>query len=117
MSGAGKSTLVRCINFLNRPTEGTVTVDGKCLNTMTNAELRAARRQIAMIFQHFNILSSRTVYDNAAFPLELAGWDKTEIRKRWSRFLTSLAWRITATSTPRSSRAAKSSAWPWRAPS
>ena len=81
-SGAGKSTLVRCINFLNRPTEGTVTVDGKCLNTMTNAELRAARRQIAMIFQHFNILSSRTVYDNAAFPLELAGWDKTEIRKK-----------------------------------
>ena len=73
---------MRCINFLNRPTEGTVTVDGKCLNTMTNAELRAARRQIAMIFQHFNILSSRTVYDNAAFPLELAGWDKTEIRKK-----------------------------------
>ena len=63
-SGAGKSTLVRCINFLNRPSEGTVTVDGKCLNTMTEAELRASRRNIGMIFQHFNLLSSRTVFDN-----------------------------------------------------
>ena len=81
-SGAGKSTLVRCINFLNRPTEGTVTVDGKCLNTMSDAELRAMRRNIGMIFQHFNILSSRTVFDNVAFPLELIGMDKEKIRAK-----------------------------------
>ena len=81
-SGAGKSTLVRCINFLNRPTEGTVTVDGKCLNTMDDAQLRAMRRNIGMIFQHFNILSSRTVFDNVAFPLELIGMDKDKIRAK-----------------------------------
>ena len=68
-SGAGKSTLVRCINFLNRPSEGTVTVDGKCLNTMTEAELRASRRNIGMIFQHFNLMPSRTVFDNIALAL------------------------------------------------
>ena len=81
-SGAGKSTLVRCINFLNRPSEGTVTVNGKCLNTMSEAELRATRRNIGMIFQHFNLLSSRTVFDNAAFPLELTGTDKVAIRAK-----------------------------------
>ena len=81
-SGAGKSTLVRCINFLNRPSEGTVTVDGRCLNQLNEAELRAARRKIAMIFQHFNILSSRTVYENAAFPLELMGMKADDIRKK-----------------------------------
>lgn len=81
-SGAGKSTLVRCINFLNRPTEGTVVIDGKCLNTMSEAELRAARRKIGMIFQHFNLLSSRTVFENAAFPLELIGLDKTAIKAK-----------------------------------
>lgn len=81
-SGAGKSTLVRCINFLNRPSEGTVTVAGKCLNTLTEAELRATRRNIGMIFQHFNLLSSRTVFDNAAFPLELIGMDKARIRAK-----------------------------------
>ena len=81
-SGAGKSTLVRCINFLNRPSEGTVTVNGKCLNTMSEAELRATRRNIGMIFQHFNLLSSRTVFDNAAFPLELIGMDKAKIKAK-----------------------------------
>ena len=81
-SGAGKSTLVRCINFLNRPTEGTVTVDGRCLNQMSDAELRAMRRKIAMIFQHFNILSSRTVYENAAFPLELMGMSSDTVKKK-----------------------------------
>ena len=81
-SGSGKSTLVRCINFLNRPTEGTVTVDGRCLNQMSDAELRAMRRKIAMIFQHFNILSSRTVYENAAFPLELMGMSSDAVKKK-----------------------------------
>ena len=60
-SGAGKSTLVRCINLLNRPTEGTVTVDGKDLMSLTEDQLRETRRSIGMIFQHFNLLSSRTV--------------------------------------------------------
>ena len=81
-SGAGKSTLVRCINFLNRPTECTVVIDGKCLNTMSEAELRAQRCKIGMIFQHFNLLSSRTVFENAAFPLELVGMDKAAIKKK-----------------------------------
>lgn len=81
-SGAGKSTLVRCINFLNRPTEGTVIVGGRCLNQMSDAELRAMRRKIAMIFQHFNILSSRTVYENAAFPLELMGMSSDAVKKK-----------------------------------
>ncbi len=81
-SGAGKSTLVRCINFLNRPTEGIVTVDGKCLNTMSDDELRRTRRSIGMIFQHFNLLSSRTVFENAAFPLELAGMDKNAAKAK-----------------------------------
>ena len=81
-SGAGKSTLVRCINFLNRPTEGTVVIDGKCLNTMSEAELRAQRCKIGMIFQHFNLLSSRTVFENASFPLELVGMDKAAIKKK-----------------------------------
>ena len=72
-SGAGKSTLVRCINLLNRPTSGNVVVDGKVLTDLSEAELREARRSIGMIFQHFNLLSSRTVYRNIALPLELAG--------------------------------------------
>ncbi|MFG6371007.1 MAG: methionine ABC transporter ATP-binding protein [Turicimonas muris] len=81
-SGAGKSTLVRCINLLNRPTSGTVIVDGKDLTKMSDEELRKERRQIGMIFQHFNLLSSRTVFDNVALPLELAGVSKADIRKK-----------------------------------
>ena len=81
-SGAGKSTLVRCINLLNRPTEGTVTVDGKNLTELSEDELRESRRSIGMIFQHFNLLSSRTVYDNVALPLELVGTPKNVIREK-----------------------------------
>lgn len=80
-SGAGKSTLVRCINLLNRPSEGTVTVDGKNLTELSEDELRESRRSIGMIFQHFNLLSSRTVYDNVALPLELVGTPKNVIRE------------------------------------
>ncbi|MTJ80606.1 MAG: methionine ABC transporter ATP-binding protein [Telmatospirillum sp.] len=80
-SGAGKSTLVRCINLLERPTAGRVMVGGKEVSALSGADLRAARRGIGMIFQHFNLLSSRTVYDNAAMPLELAGMSKAEIRR------------------------------------
>ena len=81
-SGAGKSTLVRCINLLNRPSEGTVTVDGKNLIELSEDELRESRRSIGMIFQHFNLLSSRTVYDNVALPLELVGTSKNVIREK-----------------------------------
>ncbi|HOA92190.1 MAG TPA: ATP-binding cassette domain-containing protein, partial [Quisquiliibacterium sp.] len=70
-SGAGKSSLVRTINLLNRPSQGTVTVAGQVLTALDAAGLRAARREIGMIFQHFNLLSSRTVFDNVALPLEL----------------------------------------------
>ncbi|WP_342133324.1 methionine ABC transporter ATP-binding protein [Hydrogenophaga sp. OTU3427] len=81
-SGAGKSSLVRTINLLNRPTQGTVTVAGRPLTSLDAAGLRAARRDIGMIFQHFNLLSSRTVYDNVALPLELAGLSRHDIRAR-----------------------------------
>lgn len=78
-SGAGKSTLIRCINMLERPTTGSVSVDGEELTTMPEPQLRDMRKKIGMIFQHFNLLSSRTVYDNIAFPLELAGKNRAEI--------------------------------------
>ncbi len=81
-SGAGKSTLVRTLNLLNRPTSGHVILDGKDITSLNPAELRAARRQIGMIFQHFNLLSSRTVYGNIALPLELAGVSKGEIDRK-----------------------------------
>jgi len=78
-SGAGKSTLVRAINLLNRPTSGRVIVAGQDLTALDNGALRLARREIGMIFQHFNLLSSRTVFQNVALPLELAGKPKSEI--------------------------------------
>ncbi|KRB34737.1 methionine ABC transporter ATP-binding protein [Acidovorax sp. Root70] len=81
-SGAGKSSLVRVINLLNRPTTGQVIVGGQDLTQLNDAHLREARREIGMVFQHFNLLSSRTVFDNAALPLELAGMDKAAIRAR-----------------------------------
>ena len=81
-SGAGKSSLVRCINLLNRPTSGQVLVHGRDLMQLSEAELRQARREIGMVFQHFNLLSSRTVFDNVALPLELAGESPAQIRQR-----------------------------------
>lgn len=80
-SGAGKSTLVRTMNLLTRPTEGRVVVAGRDLTALSPDALRAARRDIGMIFQHFNLLSSRTVYGNVALPLELAGISKAQIEK------------------------------------
>lgn len=80
-SGAGKSTLIRCINMLERPTKGTVIVDGQELTALSELELREQRKKIGMIFQHFNLLSSRTVYQNIAFPLELANCSKQSIDK------------------------------------
>lgn len=81
-SGAGKSTLVRTINLLNRPTSGCIMLDGQDMTKLAANDLRAARRHIGMIFQHFNLLSSRTVYDNIALPLELAGLSTAEIAKK-----------------------------------
>jgi len=81
-SGAGKSSLVRTINLLNRPKAGKVIVDGRELTGLSGPQLRAARREIGLIFQHFNLLSSRTVAQNVALPLELAGMAPADIRKR-----------------------------------
>ena len=82
LSGAGKSTLVRCINLLERPTSGVVTVDGQDITAMSESQLRQARKSIGMIFQHFNLLSSATVYDNVAFPLRLVNAPKEKIHKK-----------------------------------
>ena len=81
-SGAGKSTLVRCINMLEPPTTGEVLINGKDMMKLSKAELRSERKGIGMIFQHFNLLSSRTVAGNIAFPLELANVPKAEQKKR-----------------------------------
>ncbi len=70
-SGAGKSTLVRCINMLERPTSGHIIIDDRDMTSLSDSQLRRERKSIGMIFQHFNLLSSRTVFDNIAFPLEL----------------------------------------------
>lgn len=80
-SGAGKSTLIRCVNLLEQPTQGKVYVDNQELTALTQTQLRSARHNIGMIFQHFNLLSQRTVYENIAFPLELLGYDKKRIRQ------------------------------------
>ena len=84
MSGAGKSTLVRCINMLERPDEGNVIVNGKQMQDLRAADLRAARREITMIFQQFNLLMQRTCLRNIMFPMELAKvpGDKAEARAR-----------------------------------
>ena len=81
-SGAGKSTLVRCINLLEKPTSGEIIVNGQRLDTMTPAQLRAARREITMIFQRFNLLMQRTCLRNVCFPMELAGVKKAEAEQR-----------------------------------
>ncbi len=81
-SGAGKSTLIRCVNLLERPTSGVVMVDGRDMTKLSSGQLTDARRQIGMIFQHFNLLSSRTVYGNIALPLELGNLSKIELHQR-----------------------------------
>ena len=87
MSGAGKSTLVRCINLLERPTAGEVVVNGQRLDTMTPAQLRAARREITMIFQRFNLLMQRTCLQNVCFPMELSGVKKADAVRRAKELL------------------------------
>lgn len=86
-SGAGKSTLIRCVNLLEKPSTGQVTVDQQALCDLSPAKLRASRRHIGMIFQHFNLLSLRTVFDNIAFPLELTGMSKDDIHQKVTSLL------------------------------
>ncbi|MGX7419792.1 methionine ABC transporter ATP-binding protein [Carnobacterium gallinarum] len=86
-SGAGKSTLVRTINLLQRPTKGTVTVVKQNLSSLKPKDLRTARKKIGMIFQHFNLMDSRTIADNVAFPLKNSSLSKTEIQKKVSDLL------------------------------
>ena len=87
MSGAGKSTLVRTLNFLERPTSGTVMVDGRDLSKLSEKELKEERRGIGMIFQHFNLLMQKNVTDNICFPLKIAGMPKDKARARASELL------------------------------
>lgn len=86
-SGAGKSTLIRCVNLLERPTQGRVEVDGVDLTALDEQALTLARRNIGMIFQHFNLLSSRNVFENVALQLELANWPKEKITARVNELL------------------------------
>ena len=87
MSGAGKSTLVRCLNFLERPTTGTVFIEGKDLSQLKEGELRKTRTEIAMIFQHFNLLMQRNVIDNICFPMEIKGTSRKDAVKRAKELL------------------------------
>lgn len=87
MSGAGKSTLVRCINMLERPTSGSVVIDGVDMSALTEKQLREQRRNITMIFQGFNLLMQRSCLKNVCFPLELAGVKKDEAQKRAAELL------------------------------
>ncbi|HGY9575664.1 TPA: methionine ABC transporter ATP-binding protein MetN [Vibrio fluvialis] len=87
-SGAGKSTLIRCVNMLETPTSGSVIVDSVDLTKLNSKQLSETRRNIGMIFQHFNLLSSRTVFENIALPLELSGKDDQHIERKVSELLT-----------------------------
>lgn len=87
LSGAGKSTLIRCLNRLEEPTEGKIIIDGVDLTTLDKESLRKERKEIGMIFQHFNLLSQKTVYENIAFPLQLEKIDKIEIDNRVNKLL------------------------------
>ena len=86
-SGAGKSTLVRTINLLQPPTQGTVTVNGQEMQKLSKKELRGARKKIGMIFQHFNLMDSRTIFDNVAFPLKGSGLSKDEVAHKVAELL------------------------------
>ncbi|AFS77772.1 D-methionine ABC transporter ATP-binding protein MetN [Gottschalkia acidurici 9a] len=82
LSGAGKSTLIRTLNRLEEPTSGSIIIDGIDITELNKSQLRNLRKEVGMIFQHFNLLSSRTVFDNIAFPLEILGLNKKAIKER-----------------------------------
>ena len=81
-SGAGKSTLLRCLNLLEKPTEGSIFVDKEDITTLSDKAVRKKRQQIGMIFQHFHLISAKTVYENVAFSLKAAGKSKEEMKNR-----------------------------------
>ena len=87
LSGAGKSSLIRCINMLEEPTSGTVGIAGEEMTTLSKSELREARKGIGMIFQHFNLLQTKTVAANIEMPMKLLGWNKAEREKRLNELL------------------------------
>ena len=87
MSGAGKSTLIRCMNFLEKPTSGTIEIEGKNLALLSGKELNILRQDVAMIFQHFNLLMQRTVSANVSFSMEIAGVSRAERKKRIKELL------------------------------
>lgn len=91
MSGAGKSTLVRSINYLEKPTEGQILIDGVDLAGLTERELRKKRSEVGMIFQNFNLLEQRNVLDNVCFPLEISGVKKKEARRRAKELLQTVS--------------------------
>jgi len=82
LSGAGKSSLVRCINRLEEPTKGRIYIDDIDITALDKKQLREMRKKIGMIFQHFNLLSNATVYENVAFPLRIANYPKDKIKDR-----------------------------------
>jgi D-methionine transport system ATP-binding protein len=87
-SGAGKSTLIRCVNLLEKPDSGEVWIDGQNLTALSPRRLTTTRRNIGMIFQHFNLMASRTVWQNVALPLELTGTNKATINNRVAELLS-----------------------------
>ncbi|KGG81316.1 methionine ABC transporter ATP-binding protein [Caloranaerobacter azorensis H53214] len=88
LSGAGKSTLIRCINLLEKTTSGNIFINKKDITLLNKHELREIRKSIGMIFQHFNLLNSRTVFENVAFPLEISGYSKKQIKERVENLLS-----------------------------
>ncbi|GAY78477.1 methionine ABC transporter ATP-binding protein [Sporolactobacillus inulinus] len=92
-SGAGKSTLIRLINLLEKPTSGTITIDGHDLTKLNERQLRKERRNIGMIFQHFNLLWSRTVAENIALPLELTNTKKSQRESRIAELIKWWGWK------------------------
>lgn len=86
-SGAGKSTLIRCVNLLETPSKGKVWIDGIDLTKLSKEKLRQTRQKVGMIFQHFNLLKTATVYDNIAIPLKLLGVPKSKIAERVVKYL------------------------------
>ena len=115
MSGAGKSTLIRCINLLDRPTEGLIEIDGQDVTHLSEKELRKMRRSVGMIFQQFNLLMQRTVLKNVCFPMELSGVSRAQARARALELLELVGLKPIRPSFPadRSSGWPSPARWPW----